>query len=58
MLKCEKCSFTRSTLRAIRSRKVSLQNQTSPDSNINYQFLSNYELIKRLENALSKGSNF
>ena len=35
MLRYEKCYSTRSTLRAIRSRKVSLQNPTSPDSNIN-----------------------
>ena len=54
VLRCEKCSSTRSTLRAIRSRKVSLQNTTSPDSNINYKFLSKDELIKRLENAQSQ----
>ena len=40
VLRCEKCSSTRSTLRAIRSTKVSMQNPTSPDSNINYRFLS------------------
>ena len=54
MLRCEKCSSSRSTLRAIRSRNVSLQNPPSPDSNINYRFLSKDELIKRLENAQSQ----
>ena len=54
VLRCERCSSTRSTLRAIRSRKVLLQNPTSPDSNINYRFLSKDELIKRLENAQSQ----
>ena len=54
VLRCEKCSSTKSTLRAIRSRKVSLQNPTSPDSTINYRFLSKDELIKRLENGQSQ----
>ena len=54
VLRCEKCSSTRSTLRAIRSRKVSLQNPTSPDSNINQRLLSKNELMKKLENAQSQ----
>ena len=54
VLRCETCSSTRSTLRAIRSRQVSLQNLTSPDSKINYKFLSKDELIKRLGNAQSQ----
>ena len=54
LLRCEKCSSTRNTLRAIRSRKVFLQNPTSSDSNINHRFLSKDELIKRLQNAQSQ----
>ena len=40
VLRCEKRSSTRNTLRAIRSKKFSMQNPKSPDSNINYRFLS------------------
>ena len=54
MLRCEKCSSTRSTLRAIRNRKVSLQNPTSSDSLTKHQlkiFIKNF--YKRLEDAES-----